>query len=78
MSLELLVKVTPGLKGKNAGVCFLSEEVFGLLGSSTSLEECEGLEYLFLFVAELLWGQVNIEGTEVKKDLASTLVSIKV
>jgi len=73
-----LVKVTSGLKGKNASVHFLSEKVFRPLGCPTSLEEYKGPEYLFLFTAELLWGQTNVEGTEVEKGSASTLVSMKV
>jgi len=53
---ELLFKFSPGLDGKNAGVCFLTKYVFGLLGSTTSLEEREGPENPFLFVLELLRG----------------------
>jgi len=78
LGLELLVKVTLGLKGKDTSVYFLSKEVLRLLGSLISLEECKGLEYLFLFADELLQGQANIEGTGVEKGSAGTLVSVKV
>jgi len=53
---ELLFKVSPGLDGENASICFLMEYVFGLLGSTTSFEECESPENPFLFVVELLRG----------------------
>jgi len=53
---ELLFKVSPGLDGENASVCFLTEYVFGPLGGMTSFEECESPENPFLFVVELLWG----------------------
>jgi len=50
---ELLFEVSPGLDGKNASVHFLTEHVFGPLGSVTSFEECESPENLFLLVVEL-------------------------
>jgi len=53
---ELLFKFSPGLDGENTGVCFLTEYVFGPLGSTTFLEECEGPEDPFLFNMELLRG----------------------
>jgi len=53
---ELLFKVSPGLDGENASVCFLTEYVFGPLGGMTSFEEHESPENPFLFVVELLWG----------------------
>jgi len=53
---ELLFKVSPGLDGENASVCFLTKYVFGPLGGTTSLEEREGPENSFLFILELLWG----------------------
>jgi len=53
---ELLFKVSPGLDGENASVCFLTEYVFRPLGGTTSFEECESPENPFLFVVELLWG----------------------
>jgi len=56
VQLELLFKVSPGLDRENASVCFLTEHVFGPLGSATSLEECESPENLFLFIMELLQG----------------------
>jgi len=53
---ELLFKVSLGLDGENASVCFLMEYVFGPLGGMTSLEERESPENPFLFVVELLRG----------------------
>jgi len=53
---ELLFKVSPGLDGENASVCFLAEYVFRPLGGTTSFEECESPENSFLFVMELLRG----------------------
>jgi len=53
---ELLFKVSPGLDGENASVCFLTEYIFGPLGGTTSFEECESPENPFLFVMELLQG----------------------
>jgi len=53
---ELLFKVSPGLDGENASVCFLTEYVFGPLGGMTSFEERESPENPFLFVVELLRG----------------------
>jgi len=56
VQLELLFKVSPGLDRENTSVRFLMEHVFRLLGSATSLEECESPENLFLFIMELLRG----------------------
>jgi len=53
---ELLFKVSPGLNGENASVRFLTEYVFGPLGSMTSFEEHESPENPFLFIMELLQG----------------------
>jgi len=53
---ELLFKFSLGLDRENASVHFLTEYVFGPLGSMTSLEEREGPEDPFLFAMELLWG----------------------
>jgi len=53
---ELLFKVSPGLDGENASIRFLTEYVFGPLGSTTFFEECESPENPFLFVVELLRG----------------------
>jgi len=58
--LELLLKVSPGLNGKNAGVCLLVKEILGPLCGLSILEEDKGLEDLFLIIAELLWGQMQI------------------
>jgi len=51
---ELLFKVPLGLDGENTSVCFLTEYIFGPLGSMTTFEECEGPEDFLLFVMELL------------------------
>jgi len=56
VQLELLFKFSPGLDGENASVRFLMEYIFGPLGGTTSLEECEGPENPFLFIMELLQG----------------------
>jgi len=56
VKLELLLKVPPGWYGKNAGVCFLMEDVLGPFGGTTILEKCESPEDFFLFVVELLQG----------------------
>jgi len=53
---ELLLKVPPGGYGENAGVCFLTEDVLGPLGSTTILEKRESPKNFFLLVIELLWG----------------------
>jgi len=52
---ELLFKVLPGLDGKNASVCLLTEYIFGPLGGVTTFEECESPENSLLFIVELLW-----------------------
>jgi len=62
---ELLFKVPPGLDRENTSVHFLIEHVFGLLGSTTTFEECEGPENFLLFIVELLWSQANVEGAGV-------------
>jgi len=53
---ELLFKVSPGLDRENTSVRFLTEYVFGPLGSMTSFEERESPENPFLFIMELLRG----------------------
>jgi len=53
---KIVVQSLPGLDGKNASVHFLTEYIFGPLGSMTSFEEHESPENPFLFVVELLWG----------------------
>jgi len=53
---ELLLKVPPGGYGENTGVRFLTEDVFGPLGSMTILEKHESPKNFFLLVVELLWG----------------------
>jgi len=56
VDLELLFEVPPGLDGKDAGVCFLTEHVLGPFGGATTFEKCESPEDFLLFVVELLWG----------------------
>jgi len=53
---ELLLKVPPGGYRENAGVCFLTEDVLGPLGSATILEKRESPKNFFLLVIELLRG----------------------
>ena len=53
---ELLFKVFPGLDGGNTSICFLTEHIFGPLGSMTSFEERESPENPLLFILELLQG----------------------
>jgi len=55
-----LFKVSPGLNGKNAGVCLLAKEVLGPPCSLSILEKGEGPEDFLLVAAELLQGQVQI------------------
>jgi len=49
---ELLLKVNPGLKEKDASVCFLSREVFGLFCGLASCYEMvprkETISYIFI------------------------------
>jgi len=53
LTLELLLKVSPGLNGEDASVHFLTKEVLGPLGSLSSLEEGEGPEDFLLVAAKL-------------------------
>ena len=62
-----MFKVSSRLNGKNAGVHFLAKEVLGPLHGLSILEEGQGPENLFLVVAELLQGQVQIQCTGVEK-----------
>jgi len=62
---ELLLKISPGLDRENTSICFLMKHIFRLLGGMTSFEECESPENPFFFVAELLRGQVDVEGAGV-------------
>ena len=55
MQPELLFKVSLGLDGENASVCFLTEYVFRPLGGTTFFKERESPENPFLFIVELLW-----------------------
>jgi len=56
VNLELLFEVPLGLHGKNASVRFLTKDILGLLGGTTTLEKCESPENFFLFVAKLFQG----------------------
>jgi len=56
VQLELLFEVFPGLDGENTSVRFLMKYIFRPLGGTTSFEERESPENLFLLVMELLWG----------------------
>jgi len=53
---ELLLKVPLGGYRENAGVCFLTEDVLGPLGSTTILEKYESPKNFFLLVVKLLQG----------------------
>jgi len=64
---ELLFKVPSCLGKKNASVCFLTEYVFGPLGSTTTFKECKGPENFLLFAVELLQGQADVERAGVQK-----------
>jgi len=78
VDLELLFKVFPCWDGENASVRFLTEHVFGPLGSTTAFEECEDPENSLLFVVELLWGQVDVEGAGVQECAAVVTFSAEV
>jgi len=75
---ELLLEVSPGLDGENAGVHFLTKHVFGLLGSMTTFEECESPKNPLFFVMELFWGQANVQGAGVQKRTAVVMFSAEV
>ena len=78
LSPELLLKVFPGLNRENTSIRFLMEHVFRPLGGATTFEEYESLENFLLFVVELFWGQVNVEGTGVQKHMAVVIFSAEV
>jgi len=75
---ELLFKVSLCWDGENASVHFLTEHVFGPLGSTTVFEECEGPVNSLLFVVELLQSQADIEGAGVQECVAIVMFSTKV
>jgi len=60
------------LNGKNASVCFLAKEVFGLSGGSSILEKSKSPEDFFLIATELLWDQAQIQHTGVEESLKGT------
>ena len=78
VDLELLFKVPPGLDRENTSVCFLTEHVFGPLGSTTAFEEHEGPENFLLFIMELLQGQADVERAGVQKCMAIMMFSTEV
>jgi len=78
VNLELLFKVPLDLNGENTSVHFLTEHVFGLLGGTTTFEECEDPENFLLFVMELLQGQADVERAGVQKCMAIVMFSTKV
>ena len=78
VDLELLFKVPPGLNRKNPSVRFLTEHVFRPLGSTTTLEECEGPKNSLLFIVELLQGQVDVKGAGVQECTAVVMFSAEV
>ena len=78
VDLELLFEVPPGLDGENTSVRFLTEHIFGLLGGTTTFEECEGPENFLLFIVELLWGQADVERAGVQKRVAIVTFSAEV
>jgi len=67
VNLELLLKVSLGLDGKNTSVRFLTEYIFRPLGGMTTFEECKSPENSFFFIVKLLQGQVDVEGAGVQK-----------
>ena len=77
MTPELQFEVSPGLNRKDAGVHLLAKEVLKLPRSS-SIFEGKGLEDFLLVVAELLWGQVQIEGARVEEGPTRTLLTREV
>jgi len=78
VNLELLLKVSPGLDGKNASVHFLVKHAFRPLGSMTTFEERESPENSFFFIVELLQGQADVEGAGVQEYMAVMTFSAEV
>jgi len=54
LTLELLFEVSPGSNEKDADVCLLAKEVFGLPHSLFIFEKGEGPEDFLLVTGELL------------------------
>jgi len=75
---ELLLEVSPGSDGENAGVCFLTKHVFGPLGSTTTFKERESPKNPLFFVVELFRGQANVQRAGVQKRTAVMTFSAKV
>jgi len=57
---ELLLKVSPGLDGENASVCFLTKHIFRPLGNTTTFEEHESPKNPLFFIMELFQGQADV------------------
>jgi len=75
---ELLLKVSSGLDREDASVHFLAKHVFGLLGGTTTFEECESPEDLLLLIVELLRGWTDVQGAEVQEHTAVVMFSAEV
>jgi len=75
---ELLLEVSPGLDGENAGVRFLTKHVFRPLGSTTTFEERESPKNPVFFVVKLFRGQANVQGAGVQKRTAIMTFSAEV
>jgi len=69
---ELLFEIGPGSNRKDASIYLLAKEVLRPPYGSPLFEEGEGPEDFLLVAAELLWGQAQIESTEVEEGLTGT------
>jgi len=78
LTLELLLKVSPGLNWEDASVYFLAKEVLRLFCSPFILEEGKGPEDFLLVAAELLQDQVQIQRIGVEESLTRTLFTREV
>jgi len=72
LTLELLFEVSLRSNGKDASVCLLAKEVLGPPCGLSIFKESKGLEDFLLVAAELLWGQVQIEGIRVEEGPTET------
>ena len=78
LTLELLLKVSPGLNWEDASVRFLVKEVLRPLRSPSTLEEGKGPEDFLLIAAKLLRSQVQIQHAGVKESSTGTLFTREV
>jgi len=62
---KLLLEVSLGSDGENASVRFLTQHIFGPLGSTTTFEEHESPKNPLFFIVELFWDQADIQGAGV-------------